>query len=411
VLSLASGERVAKTGLKGERVAKTGLKGMQLPNFSTLVKNGSNGIQIDSGVEACVAKGTLRLLRQDFATIVLELVNEEFNTDKFYILQLLVDGDNSSEAVFVYRRWGRKGTRGVTLLTRFEDLESGRLSVSRVEREKRRKGYQDYHQAADDQGFLPEVPITAARSWISYLPVISSVYSFLFDSKQPADLGDVEEMFYVPRTIGIQDSNILQRELQNLVFSEVSHFDDFYPEVIISYATGKRSNDCIGAGPGMYIAAGVIKSLFQSGIPCFSGLMTPAGTDWRQYSLRFYADRAKAKVLIILLSKAFFESMACLREVNYAIETGVEIIPVRIEDCSSDVARDRNAMWPTRVIHNNIASGDAVRQRRKALRDAFLQQCSARQLLSNVNTHPARGTLLNCKTAMPDLVETVRSYI
>ena len=85
---------------------------------------------------------------------------------------------------------------------------------------------------------------------------------------------------YIPTRIGASESNDVQHQIQQLVPTD---FDGFNPEVIISYATGRRpASDVEGAGPGMLAAAEVIKALFKSEIPCFSGLMTPAGVNWRE---------------------------------------------------------------------------------------------------------------------------------
>ena len=69
--------------------------------------------------------------------------------------------------------------------------------------------------------------------------------------------------FTIPSRIGASESNALQQQIQNLV---PTVFNEFYPEVIISYATGRRpgpTGDVEGAGPGLYKAADVIKALFN----------------------------------------------------------------------------------------------------------------------------------------------------
>ena len=112
----------------------------------------------------------------------------------------------------------------------------------------------------------------------------------------------------------------MQHQIQNLVPT------DFHPAVIISYATGRRpKSDVEGAGPGMLIAAEVINALFKSEIPCFSALMTPGGKLWEDE----YFDRlgnANARVFVVLLSKAFFQSIPCLKEVHSAIKERLAII-------------------------------------------------------------------------------------
>ena len=65
--------------------------------------------------------------------------------------------------------------------------------------------------------------------------------------------------FTIPIAIGVSEANAVQQQIQNLAPTD---FDGFYPEVIISYATGWRPTiDMEGSGPGMLIAAEVIKAL------------------------------------------------------------------------------------------------------------------------------------------------------
>jgi hypothetical protein len=148
--------------------------------------------------------------------------------------------------------------------------------------------------------------------------------------------------FTIPSRIGESESNELQQQIQQLV----PDFDEFYPKGIISYATGRRSAcDVEGAGPGLYKAAAVIKALFKSDIPCFSGMMIPCGRNWREYFFRL--EHADARVLVVLLSKAFFKSIPCLKEVHKAIEKKLVIVPVRVYKSGKgaiDIARDRKSI-------------------------------------------------------------------
>ena len=82
----------------------------------------------------------------------------------------------------------------------------------------------------------------------------------------------------------------------------------------------------------MMHAAAFLKLLHECGVPCFSGLNVPAGTDWEVFMLRLEGRRAKAKVLVVLLTAAFYQSKPCLKEVAAAIDKGVALLPVRLED-------------------------------------------------------------------------------
>ena len=217
----------------------------------------------------------------------------------------------------------------------------------------------------------------------------------------------------IPSRIGVSESNALQKQIQQLVTAD---FNEFYPKVIISYATGRRpTGDVEGAGPGLYKAADVIKALFNRKIPCFSGLMTPAGLDWKQYFLRL--GHKNARVLVVLLSKAFFQSMPCLKEVHDAIEKGLEIISVRVEESesgASDFARDTESMWPDATIEKYFKSGlkdQDIRYLRR-VEDAKLQRLKVRNNLGKLNTSPPRGTIFHCSSnGLEDLISQVRGFL
>ena len=115
------------------------------------------------------------------------------------------------------------------------------------------------------------------------------------------------KLFEVPGTITEQ----MTQGVKDQVLSQLPEgvpFENFYPEAVISYASGKRPQDCAGAGPGMYYAADLVKILNGRGVQCFSGLHVPPGKDWKTFMLRLEGHRARAKVLIVVLTKALFES-------------------------------------------------------------------------------------------------------
>ena len=86
-----------------------------------------------------------------------------------------------------------------------------------------------------------------------------------------------------PASIGVEASNVVQRSVQDMVPGEI---DKFFPEIVVSYATGRRDGDAPGTGPGMYYTAALIHCLFGAGFPCFSGLQIPSGENWRIFMLR-----------------------------------------------------------------------------------------------------------------------------
>ena len=143
---------------------------------------------------------------------------------------------------------------------------------------------------------------------------------------------NAEERFAVPDVITEQMTQVVKSGVLALL-PQGMQFQDFYPEVVISYASGRRLwQDCDGAGPGMYYAAGILKILHERGVRCFSGLHVPPGTDWEVFMLRLNSRRAQAKVLIVVLTAALFDSKPCLKELNAAIKKGIPVLPIRFED-------------------------------------------------------------------------------
>ena len=147
--------------------------------------------------------------------------------------------------------------------------------------------------------------------------------------------GSIEASSNIPPVTGEQSEKI-KSDVRNMVTCE---FTKYYPEVIISYATGTRDNDEKGTGPGLVQAANFIRALHAEGIDTFSGLHVPAATDWKTFMLRLSGRKSNAKVILALLTKAFYHSLPCLNEMSEACKEGVRILPIRIED---DLPNKRN---------------------------------------------------------------------
>jgi hypothetical protein len=70
--------------------------------------------------------------------------------------------------------------------------------------------------------------------------------------------------------------------------------------------------------------------------------MIPAGTNWEKYFLRINGRQSQAKVLVVLLAGAFFQSIRCLNEVYAIIKKGdISIIPIRVDSGDYDISRDK----------------------------------------------------------------------
>jgi len=91
--------------------------------------------------------------------------------------------------------------------------------------------------------------------------------------------------FSVPHAITEQTTNYVKGIVRSRLPTGVP-FEDVYPKVVISYASGRRPQDCEGAGPGMFYAADFLEFLHQRRVPAFSGLHVPPGKDWKVFMLR-----------------------------------------------------------------------------------------------------------------------------
>eukprot|EP00900_Chrysochromulina_parva_P004828 jgi/Chrpa1/14346/Chrysochromulina_OHIO_Genome00022434-RA len=202
---------------------------------------------------------------------------------------------------------------------------------------------------------------------------------------------NAQEIFAVPGVITEQMTQTVKSRVLSQFMPEGVQFKDFYPEVVISYASGRRSGrDCEGAGPGMYYAASILGLLHERGVRCFSGLHVPPGTDWEVFMLRLNSRRAQAKVLIVLLTAALFESKPCLKEINTAIKRGIPVLPIRFED---------------------KLPGHKDQWARFTDEDSELMVYRVQEHLSKVNSIPHPGTVLTVPDSMNTILGLVDKYL
>ena len=143
---------------------------------------------------------------------------------------------------------------------------------------------------------------------------------------------------------------------------------EFWPEVMFSYATGKRPRDAEGTGPGLIHAARLALCFHREGnlpppalclypyntnatsilpscegIQVFSGLHVSASENWRVYFPKLSSRFSKCRVLIVLLTKALYTSLNCLEEIYTGLSEKkvTHIIPVVFEDGSSFPSKAR----------------------------------------------------------------------
>ena len=68
----------------------------------------------------------------------------------------------------------------------------------------------------------------------------------------------------------------------------------------------------------------VVRHLARAGIPCFTGLHVEGGYNWHVY----FEKLRRAKVMIVVMSPAFFKSAPCFHEQLEARKNGLKVIPL-----------------------------------------------------------------------------------
>jgi hypothetical protein len=197
------------------------------------------------------------------------------------------------------------------------------------------------------------------------------------------------EAFMVPPSITEEMAQKRKSYVRSLL-PRGTAFDRYYPEVVISYATGRREQDCQGAGPGMYYAVGFISFLDQCGVQCFSGLHVPPGTDWKVFMLRLKGRHAKAKVLIVLKTKSFYESAPCLKELSCAIDQKIPVIPIVLEENLPD----KQDQW-----------------KKLTDQDSEVMIAKVQEHLGKINDIPDAGTLLTVPEALDEILEEINTHV
>ena len=197
------------------------------------------------------------------------------------------------------------------------------------------------------------------------------------------------EAFMVPPIITEEMAQKRKSYVRSLV-PRGTAFDRYYPEAVISYATGRREQDCQGAGPGMYYAAGFISFLDQCGVQCFSGLHVPPGTDWKVFMLRLKGRHAKAKVLIVLKTKSFYESAPCLKELSCAIDKKIPVIPI--------------------VLEENLP-GPKQQWSKLTDQDSEVMIAKVQEHLGKINDIPSPGTLRTVPITLDEILEEINKHV
>jgi hypothetical protein len=206
------------------------------------------------------------------------------------------------------------------------------------------------------------------------------------------------ERFVVPAAITLEQLEDSKRGVCALL-PNGTKYEDWYPPLVLSYASGRRTNrkgvadDCEGSGPGVMYAKGLMEFLHERGLQCFSGLQVPPGVDWETFMLRLTGEngkREKPKVLIIILTAALYQSKPCLKEIDTAIKHEVELLPVRFEDNLPGKAEQ----W------TNLKG-----------QEWEMRKFRVQEKLNALNNIPNPGTVLNRPTSLQDIVAELEKHL
>ncbi|KOO35384.1 cd4-specific ankyrin repeat protein [Chrysochromulina tobinii] len=223
------------------------------------------------------------------------------------------------------------------------------------------------------------------------------------ETEEPHDSADVLESGH---PTGYEPRSVLEK--QRVLFAEHPvhktgamsvRYKDFYPSIVLSYASGRRTkrkdaaDDCEGSGPGVMYAMGLMEFLHERGLQCFSGLQVPPGVDWQTFMLRLTGEngkREKPKVLIIILTAGLYQSKPCLKEISTAIENKIALLPVRFEDNLPA----KEEQW------TNLDDPDWE-----------MMKFHVQAKLNKLNNIPNPGTVLTRASALDDVMAEIEKYL
>jgi hypothetical protein len=124
-----------------------------------------------------------------------------------------------------------------------------------------------------------------------------------------------------------------------------------FPTVMISY----QSNST-GGGLGKSFMWGMANSLKDRGITSFNGYMVKGGQMWQKV---WFGLLPEAKCVVLMMSKSFFQSRACIDELEAAIAQRTPIIPVfleRVDISGHFLGESESAVLSANFIRSHIGN-------------------------------------------------------
>jgi len=148
--------------------------------------------------------------------------------------------------------------------------------------------------------------------------------------------GSAFDLASLPDLIGKSQVDEVRDYIQGLAYPHCGKsLESYFPPVVISYARKAAEGDEAAGDSGaigLCQVAAIQEALFRKRIPSYSWLTAPSGARCDFFLLRLkFRNVSNAKVLIVLLSKVFYNSPECLKQVSIASEAGIAIVPVLLE--------------------------------------------------------------------------------
>jgi hypothetical protein len=120
--------------------------------------------------------------------------------------------------------------------------------------------------------------------------------------------------------------------------------------------------------------------------PCLA--LYQGGEDWHTVFPKI--EHIKARLLVVAVSDAYYESKHCLEEAYAALKAGIKVLPVRMGDITVPEAKqwkDLTSPHWKEIIH------------------------SVKSKLGRVNCTPSRGTIFVAPGALRDLADRVEDLV
>jgi hypothetical protein len=157
----------------------------------------------------------------------------------------------------------------------------------------------------------------------------------------------------------------LSRDILIPLAGDVDIVKEYFPPIVISYASDHRERDAEGQGLGVVRNYQVCMAFVERGqmLP-MNGMLIREGNFVKGYlktlnykGMATTLGKPPAKVLVVLLSNALIRSAACLVEIHTALDNNIPLVLLPLEDRIHWKATDEiSEPWPLKKCQPFLAS-------------------------------------------------------